>query len=201
MKGVAIVRDPLYLRHSNGPTHPESPERLTAIDGMLSGFALKDRLIDIPARDAAFAELARVHEEGYIRRIESTASSSYTVLDPDTAANESSCAAAVRAAGGTLAAVEAVMSGQASSSFAFVRPPGHHAEAGRAMGFCLFNNAAIAAAFALRRYALERILIVDWDVHHGNGTMNTFYHSNEVLYFSVHQYPHYPGSGKIGEPE
>ena len=199
MKSVAIIRDPVYLCHSNGPMHPESPERLVVIDRMLSGFVLKERLIDIPARDATFAELARVHQEGYIRRIERTRQRSYTVLDPDTSACADSYAAAIRAAGGTLAAVEAVLSGQASSAFAFVRPPGHHAEADRAMGFCLFNNVAIASLYALRRHALERILIVDWDVHHGNGTMHTFYDSSEVLYFSVHQYPHYPGSGEIGE--
>jgi len=199
MKTVAIVRDPIYLKHSNGPMHPEGPERLVTIDRMLAGFPLKDHLQDIPPRDATFEELARVHEQDYIRRIEQTQGRSFTVLDPDTSATSDSYAAAIRAAGGAIAATEAVLSGDYPSAFAFVRPPGHHAEAGRAMGFCLFNNIAIAAMYGLRRHGLKRVLIVDWDVHHGNGTMHSFYGTDEVLYFSIHQYPHYPGTGRIDE--
>ena len=199
MNTVAILRDPVYLKHSNGPGHPEGPERLVMIDRMLSEFPLKDNLADIPPRDATFEELAWIHEADYIRRIERTRESSFTVLDPDTSATSDSYAAALRAAGGTMAAVEAVLNGTHPSAFAFVRPPGHHAEAGRAMGFCLFNNIAVAAMYALRRRGLKRVLIVDWDVHHGNGTMHSFYETNEVLYFSIHQYPHYPGTGRIGE--
>jgi len=199
MNTVAIIRDPIYLKHSNGPMHPEGPDRLVAIDGMLSDFHLKDSLADIPPRDATFEQLAWIHEQHYIRRIEQTQESSFTVLDPDTSATSDSYAAALRAAGGTIAAAEAVLSGSYPAAFAFVRPPGHHAEADRAMGFCLFNNVAIAAMYALRRHNLKRVLIVDWDVHHGNGTMHSFYESDEVLYFSVHQYPHYPGTGRIDE--
>ncbi len=199
MNTVAIIRDPIYLKHSNGPMHPEGPERLVTIDRMLSDFPLKDHLQDIPPRDATFEELAWVHEPGYIRRIEQTRESSFTVLDPDTSATSDSYAAALRAAGGTMAAAEAVLSGSYPAAFAFVRPPGHHAEADRAMGFCLFNNVAIAAMYGLRRHGLKRVLIVDWDVHHGNGTMHSFYETDEVLYFSVHQYPHYPGTGRIDE--
>ncbi len=199
MNKIAIVRDPLYLKHSNGPLHPEAPQRLTAIDEMLSNFPLKDRIEDIPARDATLEELAWIHEESYIRRIERTSENRFTVLDPDTSASADSYAAALRAAGGVLEAVEAVFSGCCRSAFALVRPPGHHAEAGRAMGFCLFNNAAIAAMYALRRHECKRVLIVDWDVHHGNGSMHSFYNSPEVLYFSVHQYPHYPGTGRVEE--
>ena len=199
MNTVAIVRDPIYLKHSNGPMHPEGPERLVTIDRMLSDFPLKDHLQDIPPRDAAFEELAWIHEKSYIRRIEQTQGSSFTVLDPDTSATSDSYAAALRAAGGTMAAAEAVLSGRFPAAFAFVRPPGHHAEAGRAMGFCLFNNIAIAAMYGLRSHGLKRVLIVDWDVHHGNGTMHSFYETDEVLYFSVHQYPHYPGTGRIEE--
>jgi len=199
MNTVAIVRDPIYLKHSNGPMHPEGPERLLVIDGMLSEFPLKEQLTDIPPRDAAFEELAWIHDENYIRRIEQTRESKFTVLDPDTSATSDSYAAAIRAAGGTMEAAAAVLSGRFPAAFAFVRPPGHHAEAGRAMGFCLFNNVAVAAAYALRRHDLKRVLIVDWDVHHGNGTMHSFYNSDGVLYFSVHQYPHYPGTGRIDE--
>ncbi|UCF99625.1 MAG: histone deacetylase [Spirochaetaceae bacterium] len=199
MNTVAIVRDPIYLKHSNGPMHPEGPERLVTIDRMLSEFPLKAQLGDVPPRDATFEELAWIHEEAYIRRIESTKYSRFTVLDPDTSATSDSYAAAIRAAGGMMEATEAVLSGRFPAAFAFVRPPGHHAEAGQAKGFCLFNNIAIAAAYALRRHDLKRVLIVDWDVHHGNGTMHSFYDTKEVLYFSAHQYPHYPGTGRIDE--
>jgi acetoin utilization deacetylase AcuC-like enzyme len=199
MNTVAVIRDPLYLAHSCGPGHPEAPERLLAIDTMLEGFPLREHLRDIPARDAQREELTGIHEEAYVNRLERTRERSFTMLDPDTATNDRSYAAAVRAAGGGIAAVEAVLSGGFSGAFAFVRPPGHHAEAGRAMGFCLLNNVAIAAADALRHRGANRILIVDWDVHHGNGTMHSFYDTERVLYFSVHQYPHYPGTGRIDE--
>jgi acetoin utilization deacetylase AcuC-like enzyme len=199
MNTVAIVRDPIYLKHSNGPMHPEGPERLETIDRMLLQFPLKANLTDIQPRDATFEELSWIHEEGYIRRIERTRERSFTVLDPDTSATSDSYAAALRAAGGTMAAAQAVLSGSYPAAFAFVRPPGHHAESARAMGFCLFNNIAIAAMYGLRTHNLQRVLIVDWDVHHGNGTMHSFYETDEVLYFSVHQYPHYPGTGRIDE--
>lgn len=208
---VAIVRDPLYQKHSNGPHHPECPQRLQAIDQMLAAFALRDRLFELAPRDATFEELSRVHDPAYLRRIEATRSRPLTVLDPDTSACADSHAAAVRAAGGLLAAVDAVQGGQEGAAgepvgavplagaFALVRPPGHHAEAGQAMGFCLFNNVAIAAHHALSARGLERVLIVDWDVHHGNGTMHAFYDSDRVLFFSVHQFPHYPGTGRVEE--
>jgi len=199
MNRIAIIRDPLYLGHSCGPGHPEAPERLLAIDRMLQTFQLREHLRDIPARDAVFEELAGIHEEAYIRRLERTKDRPYTMLDADTATNDRSYAAAVRAAGGSIAAAEAVLAGDVAGAFAFVRPPGHHAEAGQAMGFCLLNNVAIAADNALRRRGLNRILIVDWDVHHGNGTMHSFYDDERVLYFSVHQFPHYPGTGRIDE--
>ena len=199
MKPVAVVRDPLCLEHSGGPGHPESPARLQAIEGMLAEFPLRGRLVHLPARDASLAELARVHTAEHLRRIEATRGRPVTVLDPDTSTSAGSCAAALRAAGGVLSAVEAVLGGELAGAFAAVRPPGHHAEADRAMGFCLFNNAAVAARHAIDRLGLRRVLLVDWDVHHGNGTMHSFYDSPEVLYFSVHQYPHYPGTGRVEE--
>ena len=194
-----MVLDPLCLGHSNGPGHPESPERLAAIQRLLDDFPLRGRLVFPPARDAAFEELALVHTAEYIRRIEATRGQELTVLDPDTSASAGSHAAALRAAGGVLAAVEAALDGDCAGAFAAVRPPGHHAEAARAMGFCLFNNAAVAARWALERRGLHRVLLVDWDVHHGNGSMHSFYESPEVLYFSVHQFPHYPGTGRVEE--
>jgi acetoin utilization deacetylase AcuC-like enzyme len=199
MNRVAVILDPLYLEHSNGPGHPESRERLEAIERMLASFPARDRLEQLSARDAQFEELAWVHTPEYIRSIEATRGRPFTVLDPDTGAGPESYAAALRAAGGVLQAVDAVLEGGRSGAFALVRPPGHHAEADRAMGFCLFNNVAVAACYALRRHGLRRVLIVDWDVHHGNGTMHAFYDSPEVLYFSLHQYPHYPGTGSVQE--
>jgi len=199
MGNVAILRDPLFRKHSNGPWHPESPDRLRAIDQMLAAFPRRGELLELSARDAGFEELARVHTESYIRQIEATRERELTVLDPDTSANRDSWAAAVRAAGGAIVVAEAVLDGRASGAFAFLRPPGHHAEADRARGFCIFNNIAVAAAHALEARGLERVMIVDWDVHHGNGTMHSFYDSPQVLYMSVHQYPHYPGTGRIEE--
>jgi len=196
---VGIVRDPIYLKHSNGPGHPESAERLMVLEKMLSTFPLRDHLLDIPARDATIRELSWVHETAYIERIEKTKYHPFTRLDMDTGATSDSYDAAVRAAGGAMEAVRGVLEGRCGSSFAFLRPPGHHAESDRSMGFCIFNNIAIAARYAIQVHQLERILIIDWDVHHGNGTMHQFYESDQVLYFSIHQFPHYPGTGHIGE--
>ena len=166
---------------------------------MLESFPLKDHLIALPARDSTREELAWVHTDSHVSRIEQTRGRAFTALDADTSATEHSFDASVRAAGGVISAVEAVIAGKTAGAFALVRPPGHHAEDGRAMGFCLFNNVAVASEFALRRCGLDRVLIVDWDVHHGNGTMHSFYDTDRVLYFSVHQYPHYPGTGRIEE--
>ena len=199
MKPVVLVRDPLCLLHSGGAGHPESPERLRAIERMLAAFPLSAGLRDLPARDAGAEELARVHTKEYILRIANTRGRAVVVLDPDTSTSADSWAAAVRAAGAVLAAVDAVLEGGCAGAFAAVRPPGHHAEADRAMGFCLFNNAAVAARHALAARGVARVLLVDWDVHHGNGSMHSFYETPEVLYFSTHQFPHYPGTGRVEE--
>ncbi len=199
MSKIAVIRDPLYLKHSNMPGHPECAERLKAIDEMLEGFHFKDQIEDIQARDATLDELSWVHDDRYIKRIENTKDKGFTMLDPDTSTNSYSFEGAVRAAGGTMEAVNAVLTEQYKSAFAFVRPPGHHAEAGSAMGFCLFNNIAVGALYAIKKHGLKRVLIVDWDVHHGNGTMNSFYESDQVMYFSIHEYPHYPGTGRVNE--
>jgi acetoin utilization deacetylase AcuC-like enzyme len=196
---VSLVRDPLFLLHSNGPGHPESPERLQAIDRMLESFPFQNQLQALPPRDATDEELSWVHDEAYVRLVAHSRGVPRTTFDPDTSANAHSYEAAVRAAGGVISCVEAAASGGRTAAFALVRPPGHHAETDRAMGFCLFNNVAVGAEYALRRLGLERVLVVDWDVHHGNGTMHSFYRSKRVLYFSTHQYPHYPGTGAIDE--
>jgi len=193
---TSVFFDPLCLEHVPGETHPESPERLRKIREVLENSPLP-RVEYRKARDATEAELASVHSEKLLSQLKSLAGKS-AQLDPDTAMSPGSYAAAVRAAGSAVAAVEEVMSGKTQTAFGLLRPPGHHAEPSRAMGFCLFNNVAIAAQAALRQGA-ERVLVLDWDVHHGNGTQACFYGRRDVLYQSVHQYPFYPGTGASEE--
>ena len=196
---TGIVQDKRYLEHSAGFDHPESPERLAAIYGMLALPEMADQLIQIPARRATIDELAMVHRRAYIDLVAETAGKSFTPLDPDTATSAESFTAALLAAGGLLNAIDRVISGEVDNAFALVRPPGHHAEDRGAMGFCLFNNVAIGAQYAITKHNLERVLIVDWDLHHGNGTQHSFYEDPRVLYFSTHQYPYYPGTGDLKE--
>ena len=196
---LGIVRDPSYLEHSNGAGHPERRERLEAIDTMLDQFDRRDELMDIPARDATDEELGWVHDPGHIRAVAASRGEGFTMFTMDTFATAGSHQAALRAAGGAMCGVEAVLGGGCNASFVFPRPPGHHAERGGAMGFCLFNNVAVAAEYALRKQGAERVLILDWDVHHGNGTMHSFYDSSQVMYQSLHEYPHFPGTGRVDE--
>jgi acetoin utilization deacetylase AcuC-like enzyme len=199
MHKTIVIKDPCYLNHITGEYHPESPQRLQKIYSMLKDAELAGRFIDVHPRAATKEELSWNHARDYIERIEQTAGIAHTMLDPDTHASAGSWEAAVFAAGGVLSALEMLMEGRADNGFALVRPPGHHAESSRAMGFCLFNNVAVGAHYLIRQYKLERILIVDWDLHHGNGTQKSFYTSPEVLYCSTHQYPYYPGTGAIEE--
>ena len=199
MHKTIVVKDQRYLNHITGENHPESPRRLERIYRMLLDEDLSGRFAEVPPRAATKEELALNHAPDYIERIEQTAGKPHTMLDPDTQASAGSWEAAVFAAGGVLSALELLMDGRADNGFALVRPPGHHAETSRAMGFCLFNNIAIGAHYLIKHYKLERILIIDWDLHHGNGTQKSFYASPEVLYCSTHQYPYYPGSGSIEE--
>lgn len=141
--------------------------------------------------------LARVHHRAYLDRLVAADGQERTVLDPDTAIGPGSRRAALHAAGAAVAAVDAVLDDEAQSAFALGRPPGHHAEAGHAMGFCLYNNVAVAAAHAIANRGIDRVMIFDWDVHHGNGTMHSFYDRDDVYFVSVHQYPWYPGTGRI----
>ena len=198
LKKVGLIYDPLYLWHDTG-AHPESALRLTAIMHVLTEAGLTSRLIPLPARDATFDEVALVHEPAYIRSIRDMAAKGGAWADPDTFISPRSYDAAIRAAGGCLAATEAVLDGEIEGAFCLVRPPGHHATYRQAMGFCIFDNVAIAARYANRRRGLERIAIVDFDIHHGNGTQDAFYEDGAVLYFSTHQYPYYPGTGHMEE--
>jgi acetoin utilization deacetylase AcuC-like enzyme len=198
MARIGIVRHPIYREHDMGIYHPESPERLQAIEREINKETFKNPLIEIPPRPALTKELQRVHSLSYIHQISSTSGKNVR-LDPDTSTSPKSYDAALMAAGGVIEAVNQVLDKKVDQAFALVRPPGHHAEDDRAMGFCLFNNVAIAAKHALEDKKLKRILIVDWDLHHGNGTQHAFYSDARVLYFSTHQYPYYPGTGSLQE--
>ena len=195
---VGLIYDSVYLEHDTG-NHVENAQRLVATMSLLEETHLKDNLILLPPRAATVDEISAVHAKEYISSIQSQAEKGGGWLDADTVMSSGSYQAAIYAAGGALTAVEAVMNRQVDNAFALVRPPGHHATCWQAMGFCLFNNIAIAAKYALANYDIERVLIIDFDVHHGNGTQDTFYADPHVLYFSTHQHPFYPGTGSTSE--
>ncbi len=195
---VGLVYDPIYLKHGIG-RHVENAGRLEATVSHLEETGLKKQLTPIKPRAASVEELSLVHTKQHISHIRGIAEKGGGWLDADTIISPDSYEVALYAAGGVIAAVEAVMEGKITSAFALVRPPGHHATPRRAMGFCLFNNIAIAAEHALARHKLERVLIIDFDVHHGNGTQEIFYDRPEVMYISTHQYPFYPGTGGVEE--
>lgn len=198
MSSFSLIKDDRYLEHNPGDGHPENPDRLRVIHELIDR-EFSDLPL-IPPRLATEGELALIHDPVYIQTVANTAGKMHSRLDPDTGLSARSYDIARLAAGGMLTGVDALLNPKSAirnpkSVFAFVRPPGHHAEPDRGMGFCLFNNIAIAAAYAKEQYGLKRILIVDWDLHHGNGTQRAFYDDPGVLYFSSHQYPYYPGSG------
>ncbi|GKS59077.1 histone deacetylase [Nitrospira sp.] len=200
MGKTGFVYDPRYLEHDMGHGHPESPERLRAIVARLESGGLMARLARIDPVPAEDQWITQVHGASYVQTLKQHRPvSGHVQLDPDTAMSPGSLPAAYLAAGGALAACDAIMGGEVEHAFCAVRPPGHHAERSRAMGFCLFNNVAIAARYLQKKHGLTRVLIVDWDVHHGNGTQHSFDEDASVLFFSTHQYPHYPGTGRATE--
>jgi acetoin utilization deacetylase AcuC-like enzyme len=199
MKPTGIVKDPIYLQHEMGSYHPESPQRLQTIYQMIDEYRAKLNLTDIPVREATREEISTNHDPRYVDQIAMTAGQDSTFLDPDTSACAHSWEAASKAVGGIVNLVDAVIEGEVRNGFALIRPPGHHAEYRRAMGFCLFNNVALAARYAIDGHGMERVAIVDWDLHHGNGTQNSFYNDPRILFCSTHQFPHYPGTGRITE--
>jgi acetoin utilization deacetylase AcuC-like enzyme len=196
---TGIVKDSRYLNHASGASHPESPERLASIYEMLDNPHISWKYVDIEPREARYDEIAYVHTPSYINYIAGTAGKNCVFLDSDTIAGPDTYEIAKLAVGGLCNAIDAVMTGEVDNAFALVRPPGHHADVENSAGFCVFNNVAIGAMHAMKKHGLKKILIVDWDLHHGNGTQNIFYSDRRVLYFSTHQYPHYPGTGSLHE--
>lgn len=200
------LNDKAFLRHTPGREHPERPERLTAIDEAVNKAPWRDRLQIIEAVPASPDHVALVHDRGYIEQARRDVEMGRSILSTgDTAICPDSFDTALRAVGGVLAMVEGIFSPalagarKSISGFCAVRPPGHHASSHKGMGFCMFNNASIAARYAQSRFGAERILIIDWDVHHGNGTQDIFYRDDSVLFMSIHQFPWYPGTGGFFE--
>lgn len=200
MSRTGLVYHPDYLKHNPGGGHPENPQRLQSIIEHLKKVSLWTQLVHIEPAMAAEELLELVHTKEHIERVRRTSQQGFGCLDMgDTLVSKLSFDVARLAVGGVLKAVDAVMEGTLDNAFAAIRPPGHHAERDHAMGFCLFNNVAIAARYLQQNWNLKRVLIVDWDVHHGNGTQHIFEEDPTVLYFSTHQYPYYPGTGSAAE--
>jgi acetoin utilization deacetylase AcuC-like enzyme len=195
-----LLSDPLFLKHETGP-HPETPERLRSILARLHESGLINRCSLGTYTPLAFEAITQIHAPGQVERARQVAESGGGYIDSDTVVTPESFAVARAAAGACVAAVDAVLRGTAGNALCLVRPPGHHATPTRSMGFCLFNNIALAAHHARTAHGLSRILIVDWDVHHGNGTQDIFYEDPQVMFFSIHRYGHgfYPGTGAANE--
>ena len=196
---TGIVLDRRYADHCTGPGHPECPERLEVLDSMVQEPDMRKHLSVIQPRKAEREELVTVHSPAYIQSLEATQDKVCTDFDADTRSSSFSHETALLAAGGLCRAIELVTAGELDNAFALVRPPGHHAERSKAMGFCLYNNVAIGVRYAQNRLGLGRILVLDWDLHHGNGTQHCFEDDPSVLYFSIHQAFSFPGSGKLRE--
>ncbi len=197
---TAIVHHPIYAKHDTGFGHPETPVRYTAVmEALKEDAGVWESLTEITPEKASKGLIQAAHSPQHYKRVEGAIESGLDRLDADTVISFQSFDAALAAAGGAVAAVDAVMSGKVDNAFVAARPPGHHATSEHAMGFCLFNNVAVAARHAQNYKGIERVAIIDWDVHHGNGTQGIFYSDPTVHFFSMHQYPWYPGTGSRGE--
>jgi len=198
---TAIVHHPVFEKHDTGAHHPEKPERYTTVMSALRGDErLWSDVVEIEAQEARRGYIQACHTPQHFKHVEEAVREGVGYLDADTMISMHSLEAALRGAGAACQAIDAIMEGAANNAFVPVRPPGHHATPDRAMGFCLFNNVAVAARYAQSRHKeIERVAIIDWDVHHGNGTQGIFYDDPSVFYFSTHQYPWYPGTGARGE--
>lgn len=196
MKRVGYIYDDIFLKHDTGLSHPESPDRLISINDHLKD--LKENLVLLSPRRATLKELSLAHDVYYPQEIMDFCSAGGGYLDPDTHVGSNSYEAAITAAGAGLVSIEKIKEGAVDRVFCAVRPPGHHAEYSKAMGFCIFNNISITARYA-QKNGFDRVFIVDFDAHHGNGTQKIFYEDDTVFYFSTHQYPFYPGTGSKDE--
>ena len=195
MKKVGLIYDDIFLRHETPKWHPECKERLIAIIDALKSSEIWDKLIHIKPRKADFKDIEAVHTHDYIERLKGMRTG---YADPDTYISANSFETALYAAGAVMEAIDRCKKGEIERAFCAVRPPGHHAEAEKAMGFCIFNNVAVGARYAQKR-GYKKIFIIDFDVHHGNGTQHMFEEDDSVFYFSTHEYPHYPGTGSGSE--
>ncbi len=195
---IGLVYSPRYLEHDE-PTHPENAGRLRAILSVLEEQGALAEAVSLSPQPVSEDLLVSLHTPAYLERVRQVAGRGGGWLDTDTYVTAASYEVALLAAGGAVEAVRAVLAGRVEAALALVRPPGHHAMPDRGMGFCLLNNVALGALCALEEAGLERVAIVDWDVHHGNGTQAAFFHDGRVLYMSTHQYPHYPGTGAVQE--
>ena len=196
MKKVGYIYDPIYLKHNTGEYHPENYKRLISIQEHIE--PIKDNLIHIKPRKATAKDIALIHDIYYPQEIMDLCSAGGTHLDPDTVCSAYSYEAALYAVGAGLEGIDNIKSGKVERVFCAVRPPGHHAEYSKAMGFCIFNNIAITARYAQQK-GYKKVFIIDFDAHHGNGTQKAFYEDDTVFYFSTHQYPFYPGTGSKDE--
>jgi acetoin utilization deacetylase AcuC-like enzyme len=197
---TAYLHDSRYMDHKTGWGHPERPERLSAIHRALQAAPYYQKLVKISPAMPDIKHIEKIHSPAYIQRVEKEIASGISYLDSmDTAVSRESYEIALLAVGGSLALCDAIVSGKAQNGFAAVRPPGHHAEHDYAAGFCIFNNIAIAAKYLQEKHGLSKIAIVDWDVHHGNGSQHSFERDRSVLYCSLHQQPLYPGTGAATE--
>jgi acetoin utilization deacetylase AcuC-like enzyme len=197
---TAFVHHPIALRHDTGPGHPETAKRYDSIMTAMRAAPVWELLVEIVPDKASQGLIQAAHTKEHFKRVAGAFESGLEFLDADTAVSMQSFDAALFAAGGVCRAIDSVIGGESRNAFVAARPPGHHATAESAMGFCLFNNVAVGARYAQNRYKeVERVAIVDWDVHHGNGTQGIFFDDPSVHFFSIHQYPWYPGSGSRGE--
>jgi acetoin utilization deacetylase AcuC-like enzyme len=198
MLRTGIVVDERYQDHYTGRNHPERPARINTLLSLVQEYQ-RPGLKHFAPRTATPEEIALIHDPAHVGRVAATAKQNYFAFDADTPVSSHSYATALLATGGLLTLLEAIMTRDVDNGFALVRPPGHHAERNRAMGFCLFNSAAIGAQYLREKFGLKRILLMDWDLHHGNGSQHSFYDDPGILYVSTHQYPYYPGTGAAEE--
>lgn len=199
MRKTAIYQSPLFLNHETGRDHTESPERLRCLYELINQPEMA-KLFLFPQFSKASATTVQLnHTREHVAAVAATSAQVATYLDADTRTSAGSYEAALLAAGAVTDGIDRLVSGEIDNGFCLVRPPGHHAERDRSMGFCLFNNVAIGARHAKKKHAIERIMILDWDLHHGNGTQHSFYRQRSPLYCSIHQYPCYPGTGALVE--